>query len=163
MSTDTNTPPPTPDPTPSAANPAKGNKQGQTTQAAKFFRWENLVANLLPHIGDLPALADAFTQFQGMVMSAMTLQNQLKVLRADIGVTVTQRNQILVDGDDLYTRLSLVLQGIHGPQNDRLREFGIKPRKKTGAKKTPLASLLSTVPAAPEVSTAPAVEGKPAK
>jgi hypothetical protein len=34
MSTDTNTP--TPAPTPSPANPAKGNKQGQTTQAAKF-------------------------------------------------------------------------------------------------------------------------------
>jgi hypothetical protein len=57
----------------------------------------------------------------------------------------------------------LVLQGVHGPQNDRLREFGIKPRKKTGPKKTPLASLVSTAPATPEVSTAPAVEEKPAK
>jgi hypothetical protein len=135
------------------ANPAKGNQRGQTTQAAKFERWEALVENLLPHINQLPGFTDSFTRFQGMVTAAKTLHNRLKVLRADTGDVLTQRNQLFVDGDDLYTRLSLVLQGVHGPQSDRLREFGLKPRKKTGPKKTPSSALVPATFPAPELTT----------
>jgi hypothetical protein len=162
MSTDTNTPvsvPVVPDPTPAPTNPAKGSRRGQTTQAAKLDRWESLVNNLLPHIDQLPGLQDSFAQFQGMVLTVKTLRNRLKVLRADTGDVLTQRNQIFVDGDDLYTRLSLVLQGVHGPQNDRLREFGIKPRRKPVPQKTPISSLVS----APELAAPPAGEKNPAK
>ena len=136
MSTDINTDKTTAAPTPPPVNPAKGNQRGQTTQAAKFVRWQSLVDNLTPHINQLPGFADSFARFQEMVTTAKTLHNRLKVLRADTGDVLTQRNQLFVDGDDLYTRLSLVLQGVHGPQSDRLREFGLKPRKKTGPKKT---------------------------
>lgn len=161
MSTDTNTlvPSPTPAPTPSPTHPAKGSKRGQTTLAAKIDRWASLVDNLMPHIDQFPGLMESFTHFQAMVQTAKTLRNRLKVLRADTGDALTQRNQMVVDGEDLYTRLSLVLQGVHGPQSDRLREFGIKPRRKTGPKKNPLPPM--TV--APELAPAPVPEGKPVK
>ena len=128
------------------------------------MRWQSLVDNLTPHINQLPGFADSFARFQEMVTTAKTLHNRLKVLRADTGDVLTQRNQLFVDGDDLYTRLSLVLQGVHGPQSDRLREFGLKPRKKTGPKKTPSPALVPATFPAPELTTtAPAPEGKGAK
>ena len=164
MTTDTNTSavppsiPSTPEPH-VPVNPARGSLQGQTTQAAKLDRWEALVNNLLPHLEQLPGLTDSFALFQGMVASVKILRNRLKVMRADTGNLLAQRNQIFVDGDDLYARLSLVLQGVHGPQNDRLREFGLKPRKKSGLGKTPLPSLVPAI----ELTASPVPEKPPAK
>jgi hypothetical protein len=123
-STNPTTPPP-----PTPANPAKGPLRGQTTLAAEIDRWQALADNLAPQIDQAPGLKDQFAQFQALLTEAKSLRSQLNTLRASTSVALAQRNQMLVDGGDLYTRLSLGLQSIHGPQSPRLKAFGLKPRK----------------------------------
>jgi hypothetical protein len=129
MSTGSSNHPSTPPPPP-PANPAKGPLRGQTTLAAEIDRWQALADNLAPQIDQAPGLKDQFAQFQTMLTDAKSLRNQLNTLRANTSVALAQRNQLLVDGGDLYARLNLGLQSFHGPQSPRLKEFGLKPRKK---------------------------------
>jgi hypothetical protein len=137
MSTEANTPtvPSTPNvstvptvPT-GPANPAKGNLQGQTTLAAKIDRWVALSNNLAPQIDQLPQLRVPFTQFQGVLAQAQAVRDRLKVIKGDGAEAIQQRDALLTEGDDLFTRLNHALKGIHGPQSGRLRDYGIKPRK----------------------------------
>jgi hypothetical protein len=147
VNTDANAVPAVPTPA-EPANPAKGNQQGQRTLAAKVDRWSALSDNLLPYIDQLPHLKDTFTEFQAKLASAKTLRNLLKKLRADSGDAMTQRNEMLAGGEDLYTRLSLGLQSLHGPTSDRLHEFGLKPKKKS-ARQPVVVSITPTVPPTP--------------
>jgi hypothetical protein len=151
MSTTAITPPVTP-----PVNPAKGNRRGQTTLAAEIDRWQALADNLAPKVDQLPGLQEPFAQFQTLLAQAKAVRNQLNTLRADTGTALTRRNQLLVDGGDLFSRLHLGLQSVHGPRSPRLREFGLKPRRlRTGRPRksstpTPPVEVTSTDPAATE-------------
>ncbi|HZF13711.1 MAG TPA: hypothetical protein VFE33_33375 [Thermoanaerobaculia bacterium] len=114
---------------PPPVNPAKGNKRGQTTLAAEIDRWQAMANNLAPQIDQLPGLKEPFAEFQTLLTQAKDLRNQLNTLRAGVDNALTQRNQLLVNGGDLFSRLSLGLQSVHGPRSPLLREFGLKPRK----------------------------------
>src|SRR5712691_9284060 len=120
----------------------KGNLKGQTTLAAKVDRWQTLSNNYQPHSDALPHLKDALARFQQVLANAQALRDRLKVLKANTGDTTTQRDSLLTEGDDLFTRLTLGLQSLHGPKSERLREFGLKPRRKPGraAQPTPVPS-----------------------
>jgi len=160
MSTASTTPPTTPSP----ANPAKGPLRGQTTLAAEIDRWQALADNLAPQVDQMPGIKEQFVQFQAMLVEAKTLRNQLNTLRANTAAALLQRDQLLVDGGDLFTRLSLGLQSVHGPRNPRLKEFGLKPRKKrTGRPRTtpastppPPVAVAAVHPPAPEPKAPPA-------
>jgi hypothetical protein len=144
MSSDGTTPP---------VNPAKGAQRGQTTLAAEIDRWQTLADNLAPQIDQMPGLAAPFAQFQTLLASAKGVRNQLNTLRADTDSALTQRDQLLVDGGALFSRLTLGLQSIHGPQSPRLREFGLKPRKvRARTRPTP-----TPPPPTPEATEAPVV------
>jgi hypothetical protein len=141
MSTQASTPNVTNTPTvPNApnvpANPAKGNLQGQTTLAAKIDRWTGLSNNLAPQIDQMPQFKDQFTQFQGVLVQAQAVRDQLKIIKGDGDEAIKQRDALLAEGDDLFTRLSYALKAVHGPQSGRLRDYGIKPRKIGRPKKT---------------------------
>ncbi len=120
------TPPGTP------ANPAKGNLRGQTTLAAEIDRWQALANNLAPQISQLPVLQEEFTQFQALLAGAIAVRNQLNTLQAEMAAAFMERNQALLDGGDLFSRLSLALQAAHGPTSPQLRAYGLKPRRRTG-------------------------------
>ncbi|HZF12187.1 MAG TPA: hypothetical protein VFE33_25655 [Thermoanaerobaculia bacterium] len=151
-----------PSPTP-PVNPAKGNKRGQTTLAAEIDRWEALADNLAPQIDQVPGLKEPFTQFQTLLAQAKAVRNQINTLRANADAALTQRNQLLVDGGDLFSRLHLGLQSVHGPRSPRLREFGLKPRKPRSGRprKTP-APTTTTTPPPVEVSAHPPAAEPPA-
>jgi len=157
----------TPSNTTTPANPAKGNQRGQTTLAAEIDRWQALANNLAPQIEQLPGLKDSFAQFQALLAQAIAVRNQLNTLKADTATAFTQREQLLVDGAGLFSRLRLGLQSAHGPQNPRLHEFGLKPRKKTG--RPPKSTNGTTpppqveVPAHAPATAAPAPAASPAK
>jgi hypothetical protein len=114
------------------ANPAKGNQRGQTTLAAEIDRWQAMANNLAPQIEQLPGLKESFAQFQTLLAQAIAVRNQLNVLKADTATAFSQRDQLLVSGAALFSRLRLGLQSAHGTRSQRLREFGLKPHKKTG-------------------------------
>ncbi len=118
-------------PTP-PANPAKGNLRGQTTLVAEIDRWQTLANNLAPQIDQLPVLQEEFTQFQTVLGEAVAVRNQISSLQADMAAAFEERNQTLLDGGDLFSRLSLALQAVHGPTSPQLRAYGLKPRRRTG-------------------------------
>ncbi|HTQ80110.1 MAG TPA: hypothetical protein VMM92_08940 [Thermoanaerobaculia bacterium] len=143
------------------ANPARGNLRGQTTLAAKINRWQVLVNNLGTQIDQVPGLKDQYTQFQALLANAETLRDQLMALDAKVGDAMSQRNQVLESGSDLYTRLILGLKSVHGPSSARLREFGLKPR--TGRPRKGSAATPPPVPEAHAASIPTAAAGvKPA-
>lgn len=138
MSTVDTTPSVTPPVTP-PVNAAKGPLRGQTTLAAEIDRWQTLVDNLTPQIDQAPGLKEPLAQFQTLLAAAKAIRNQLNMMRADKDAALAERNQMLLDGGDLFSRLTLGLQSIHGPGSPKLREFGLKPRRpRTGRpRKTP--------------------------
>jgi hypothetical protein len=111
------------------ANPAKGNQRGKTTLAAEIDRWQALVDNLVPQVDQMPGLKDQLAQFEAKLNEAKALRNRINTLLADTDSARTQRKQLLAEGGDLYSRLTLGLQSFHGPRSPRLREFGLKPRR----------------------------------
>ncbi len=145
----TSTPPSDTPATP--ANPAKGNLRGQTTLAAEIDRWQKLATKLAAQIGQMPGLQDQLTQFQTLLAGAIAVRNQINTLHADMATAFTQRNQLLLDGGDLFSRLSLALQSVHGPTSPRLREYGLKPRR-------PLGRPRKTVTPPPGTTPPPTVE-----
>jgi hypothetical protein len=150
MSTTANTPsvPPTP-----PVNPAKGNLRGQTTLAAEIDRWQALAKNLAPQINQMPVLQQEFTQFQALLAEALAVRNQLNTLQADLAAAFVERNQTLLDGGDLFSRLSLALQAAHGPTSPQLRAYGLKPRRRTGRPRktvTPPTVAIAQTPSAEE-------------
>ena len=114
------------------ANPAKGNQRGQTTLAAEIDRWQALANNMASQIEQLPGLKEPLAQFQTLLAQAIAVRNQLNMLKADTATAFTQRNQLLVNGAALFSRLRLGLQSAHGPESPRLHQFGLQPRRKTG-------------------------------
>ena len=137
------------------ANPAKGNLRGQTTLAAEIDRWQTLANNLAPQIGQMPGLQGQFTQFQTLLAAAIAARNQITMLQANTANAFTERNQLLLDGGDLFSRLTLALQAVHGPESPRLREYGLKPRQRTGRpRKTATPPPATTPPPTVEVLTA---------
>jgi hypothetical protein len=117
------------------AHPAKGNLQGQTTLAAKVDRWTGLNNNLVPLIDQMPQFKDQITQFQGLLAQTQALRDQINTLKGQGEEALKQRDALFVEGDDLFTRLSLALRAVHGPESSRLRAFGLKPRKRIGRPK----------------------------
>jgi hypothetical protein len=136
------------------ANPAKGNLRGQTTLAAEIDRWQTLASNLAPQISQMPGLQDQFTQFQTLLAAAIAVRSQINTLQADTANAFTQRNQLLLDGGDLFSRLSLALRAVHGPASPRLKAYGLKPRQPTGRpRKTATPPPVTPPPPTVEVAT----------
>lgn len=161
MSTNEATPTVTPQPSGNPpAHPAKGNQRGQSTLAAEIDRWQALADNLEPKIGQMPGLQAPFAKFQAMLAEAKALRNQLNSLRAGTSTALVQRDQLLLDGSDLYSRLTLGLQSIHGPRSPQLKEFGLKPRK-VRTHRLPTITVVPT-PEAPTEAKPPAAAPAPA-
>jgi hypothetical protein len=104
--------------------------------------------NFQPHVDELPHLKDALARFQQLIATAQAMRDHLKVLKADTGDITVQRDSLLVEGDDLFGRMALGLQSLHGPKSERLREFGLKPRRRAGRPAKP-----TQAPPPPEVAT----------
>lgn len=142
-------------------NPAKGNKRGQTTLAAEIDRWQALADNLAPQVEQMPALKDAFAQFQSVLATAKAVRNQINTLRANTDMAVAERQQMLVDGGNLYSHLSLGLQFLHGARSPRLREFGLKPRRVAPGRPRKTPTPTPVPPPTTEVTTTPAPPASP--
>jgi hypothetical protein len=133
------------------ANPAKGNLQGQTTLAAKISRWTGLNNNLVPLLDQMPQFKGEITQFQSVLSETQALRDRINVLKSQGEEAFKQRDALFVEGDDLFTRLSLALRAVHGPDSSRLREFGLKPRKKAGGRPRKKQTKPTPTPAPPPV------------
>jgi len=149
MNTDTNTPN-------TPKDPARGNQQGQTTFAAKIDRWEAMVNNLLPLLGNMPQLKEVHADLQEAIADAKALRDRLKSLQSEAQLSTEQRKQLVAKGESLFSLLALGLRFEFGPTSRRLKAFGVNPLRKTGR---PAAK--TTEPQQPEIASAPQVQPSP--
>lgn len=116
-------------------HPARGNRQGQTTQAAKIDRWQTLSDNLEPHLDEAPHLRDLHAALRQTLEDTQELGHRVAALTAELRQAVHQHNAGLAAGEALFGRLRLGLQSLLGPKNGRLFEFGLRPWRKMGRPK----------------------------
>jgi len=127
--------------------------------------WQVLFDNLAPQLTDMPLLAADHTALGALLAQARDLENRQEAARAQ------QRRQMLKQAGDTSGRLSLGLKSILGAQNEKLIEFGVKPRprklrrKKTAATPPPTGAGSGTGAPATQPQTAQSAppSGPPAK
>lgn len=117
-------------------SPAKRVLRSETILAAKLVHWLALCNSLAAQIDQLPPhLQELFTQLQTLLAPAQALCDHLASLREDTQAALGQRNELMAECDELFRRLRLGLEAVHGPRSARLHEFGLKPQARPGRRK----------------------------
>lgn len=97
--------------------------------------WQKMLENLKPHLTDLPNLADDHAALSSLVGQGLALEGQQDFHKANLREVNQQRRSLTVQGRDLRNRLAAGLKSAFGLENERLIEFGVKPRARTVQKK----------------------------
>ncbi len=126
------------------------------TLAKLISDWELLNTALQPHLTDMPYLKDMVTELDGLITQAKGMDSKQQDLRGSLQETVRQRQALEKQGKDLHLRLSAVLRGNLGFDNQTLLGFGVKPRRPR-KKKAPA----ETPPTTQEPAPTPAPAAKP--
>ncbi|MFL6261134.1 MAG: hypothetical protein ACJ76Y_15645 [Thermoanaerobaculia bacterium] len=99
------------------------------TLAKLISDWELLNTALQPHLTDMPYLKDKVTDLEGLITEAKGMDIKQQDLRGTLQETVRQRQDLEKRGKDLHLRLSAMLRGNLGFDNQTLLSFGVKPRR----------------------------------
>ncbi|HEY0510782.1 MAG TPA: hypothetical protein VGH73_02685, partial [Thermoanaerobaculia bacterium] len=91
--------------------------------------WELLNTALQPHLTDMPYLKDMSTELQGLIAEAKGMDARQQDLRGNLQETVRQRKDLVKRGTSLHLRVSSMLRGNLGFENQTLLGFGIKARR----------------------------------
>src|SRR5215813_6826766 len=101
----------------------------------RFVDWQAMYDTLASHLIDMPqftadhkALGDVLAQARDLEKAQDTVTSQLRDINQ-------QRRTLIQQGKDLRSRLGFGLKGVLGQQNEKLIEFGVKPRARTRRKK----------------------------
>ncbi|HEY2294580.1 MAG TPA: hypothetical protein VGM86_28095 [Thermoanaerobaculia bacterium] len=135
-----------------------------STVPERIARWKVISAGLKPLLGTMPHLADLHGQLEQVIAQSEELDARAEALKAESRAVNANREALAKSGDDLRGRLGASLQTTYGFKNEKLIEFGLKPRKARGRDKQPRLKKTQggTTPAdtTPETPKAPA--GPPA-
>jgi hypothetical protein len=94
----------------------------------KLVDWQVLHDNLAPRLPDMPALAADHAVLAQILEKTQELENQQDAARAALRDINQQRQETATQGKDTRNRLALGLRHILGAENEKLIEYGIKPR-----------------------------------
>lgn len=95
---------------------------------AQLTLWEVLNTNLKPHLAALPSLTKGQQDFEGLIAEGQTLNAQQSQLTAALRAVIVQRKELERKGGILREYLAAGLRHELGPDNQKLREFNVKPR-----------------------------------
>lgn len=101
----------------------------------QFARFQALASNLQAHLVELPGLAanhTAFEELVGRIQASLAEQDVLASRTSDL---IRTREQDMKQALELRHRLAGQLQGQFGTTSERLREFGLKPRRRRPRRK----------------------------
>jgi hypothetical protein len=107
------------------------------TLAKLISDWELLNTALQTHLTDLPYLKDKATELEALIVEAKGMDTRQQDLRGSLQETVRQRRDLEKRGRSLQSRLTAILRGNFGFENQTLLGFGIKPRRPGRPRKTP--------------------------
>jgi hypothetical protein len=124
----------------------------------KLLRWEMLQTKLAEKLDTMPYAKPLYDELTQLIADAKSHQFELKAAVANARQAVADRKAMMRKGDGIRSRLSSALAFEHGPTSALLAEFGVRPRKAGGRRKTgPPAS--SALTSALHSGTAPAQAG----
>jgi hypothetical protein len=101
----------------------------------KIESWKVIAVGFKPQIELLPLFADRHAELEQVIEEAETLQIRQKALKAELQLLNRRRGELATTGEDLRARLAALVQAEHGFANQKLIEFGVKPRRRSRAKK----------------------------
>lgn len=136
----------------------------------KLVVWQTMVDTLSPKLADMPQFTADHAALGAIVAKARDLESRQDTALAELRDINKQRQAMIGEGTDLRDRLARGLQGVLGPKNVKLVEFGVKPRPQIirrkrltkaekAARDAALAKLASPAPAV--AGTAPVSQPAP--
>jgi hypothetical protein len=90
--------------------------------------WDQVLASLAAHQTDLANCEACGVELAAAADTLRALRDRRDRLREEMQQTTAEVQAILAQGNDLLARLRAGVRSRYGIHDDRLREFGIKPR-----------------------------------
>ncbi|HYG62787.1 MAG TPA: hypothetical protein VEL74_09420 [Thermoanaerobaculia bacterium] len=87
-----------------------------------------LTNNLRSHLGEMPHLTGLHNELEGLVSQGRLLEDQRGFYEGQLRHTNAQRRELEKKGRELRQRLASALRSSFGLDNQKLLEFGVKPR-----------------------------------
>ena len=128
--------------TPNTPNPAsKAPKMTFTDVNAnsfsdKLLRWEMLQSKLAEKLDTMPFVKPLFDELTQLIANAKSHEFDLKAAKANARQAVADRKAMMNKGEGIRSRLASALAFQHGPTSALLAEFGLRPRKAGGRRKS---------------------------
>jgi hypothetical protein len=100
------------------------------------LRWELLEAKLALQLDTMPYAKALHAELAQLIADAKSHEFDLKAAVANARQAVADRRAMMKKGDGIRSRLASALAFQHGPTSALLAEFGVRPRKAGGRRKT---------------------------
>src|SRR3954463_16419452 len=94
----------------------------------QLIGWQGMHDRLAPRLPAMPALAADHAALGGVLTQALDLETKQEAARAVLRDVNQQRRQLRKQGNDLRFSLTDAPRGPLGSRNEKLIEFGVKPR-----------------------------------
>jgi hypothetical protein len=94
----------------------------------RLNRWEVLNANLKRHLEEMPDLKPKQVEFEALMNQDLALAAQHSQLTGTARSLSLERRELARKGNQLRNIFVAALRHSLGPDNQQLKEFGIKPR-----------------------------------
>jgi chromosome segregation ATPase len=117
----------------------------------KTTRWESLLTSIAT-APDLAHTEAERAELAQLLSQAKQLEAQLNVLRAQASEITRRRREVDQQGEELRRRLDTTIKGKYGQKSNKLKEFGLMPRK-SPRRKPESEGLSSEEPAAPSLTS----------
>jgi hypothetical protein len=101
----------------------------------KIARWKVIAAGLRANPEWISSFAGLLEDLEQMIDEAERLQIQQKGVLAQLRLLNRRRSELAGAGEELRIRLTALVQAEHGFKNDKLIEFGVKPRRRARPRK----------------------------
>jgi len=111
--------------------PPRTKRTGPGSMGEVFVRWRKLATNMRAYLPDMPQVAADHTRLEVLLNQIEAAFSEQEVLAVRTRELIELRRDYMLEARDVRYRLAANLQGHFGPYAERLREFAIKPRKRT--------------------------------
>jgi len=102
----------------------------------KLLRWELLEAKLALQLDTMPYAKALHAELAQLIADAKSHEFDLKAAVANARQAVADRRAMMKKGEGIRSRLASALAFEHGATSALLAEFGLRPRKAGGRRKT---------------------------
>lgn len=103
--------------------------------AENTVTWERLSERLKEHAAALPHLQEQRAELEAVIQEARALKSEHLNLTAAALSAARRLRETVARGNQLESRLRLLLKGSLGGQSEKLIQFGVQPRRPRRKKK----------------------------